>query len=125
MLSPVFWFHRLESSALSVGLNRGKAQPMFRWADGISVERTRFVADARTLLARTGVDDGTRFNGISLQGRSNAIFWTLSSRDICPGWAMEYNMADLNTKPVGKQPFEWKRDQIRNGTFSTDFAKKG
>eukprot|EP00808_Paulinella_micropora_P000355 g41189.t1 len=67
MLSPVFWFHRLESSALSVGLNRGKAQPMFRWADGISVERTRFVADARTLLARTGVDDGTRFNGISLR----------------------------------------------------------
>eukprot|EP00808_Paulinella_micropora_P030163 g60530.t1 len=34
------------------------------------------------------------------------------------------NMADLNTKPVGKQPFERKRDQIRNGTFSTDFAKK-
>eukprot|EP00808_Paulinella_micropora_P031585 g53807.t1 len=67
MLSPVFWFHRLESSALSVGLNRGKAQPMFRWADGISVERTRFVADARTLLARAGVDDGTRFNGISLR----------------------------------------------------------
>eukprot|EP00808_Paulinella_micropora_P023693 g32617.t1 len=34
------------------------------------------------------------------------------------------NMADLNTKPVRKQPFERKRDQIRNGTFSTDFAKK-
>ena len=34
------------------------------------------------------------------------------------------NMADLNTKPVEKQPFERKRDQIRNGTFRTDFARK-
>eukprot|EP00808_Paulinella_micropora_P020469 g39133.t1 len=62
-----FWFRRLESSALSVGLNRGKAQPMFRWADGNPVERARFVTDARALLARAGVDDGTKFNGISLR----------------------------------------------------------
>eukprot|EP00808_Paulinella_micropora_P000620 g51690.t1 len=32
------------------------------------------------------------------------------------------NMADLNTKPVGKQPFERKRDQIRKGTFRTNFG---
>eukprot|EP00808_Paulinella_micropora_P016744 g59620.t1 len=29
----------------------------------------------------------------------------------------ENNMADLNTKPLGKQPFERKRDQVRKGTF--------
>ena len=33
------------------------------------------------------------------------------------------NMADLNTKPLGKQIFERKRDQIRKGTFSVDFGK--
>eukprot|EP00808_Paulinella_micropora_P010255 g13128.t1 len=40
---------------------------MFRWADGNPVERARFVIDARALLARAGVDDGTKFNGISLR----------------------------------------------------------
>eukprot|EP00808_Paulinella_micropora_P029574 g2596.t1 len=67
ILSPVFWFRRHESLLISVGLNRGKAQAMFRWADGVTVTRERFVADARKLLARAGVDDGTRFNGISLR----------------------------------------------------------
>eukprot|EP00808_Paulinella_micropora_P029308 g68021.t1 len=41
VLSPVFWFRRHESSLLSVGLNRGKAQAMFRWADGVTVTRER------------------------------------------------------------------------------------
>eukprot|EP00808_Paulinella_micropora_P004394 g2842.t1 len=33
------------------------------------------------------------------------------------------NMANINTKPVGKQGFERKRDQIRNWTFNTNIGK--
>eukprot|EP00808_Paulinella_micropora_P015471 g55662.t1 len=67
ILSPVFWFQRYESSLFSAGLNRGKAQAMFRWANGEIVTREKFVAGARQLLAQSGVDDGSRFNGISLR----------------------------------------------------------
>eukprot|EP00808_Paulinella_micropora_P029968 g79993.t1 len=67
ILSPVFWFQRYESSLFSAGLNRGKAQAMFRWANGEMVTREKFVAGARQLLAQSGVDDGSRFNGISLR----------------------------------------------------------
>eukprot|EP00808_Paulinella_micropora_P002480 g8833.t1 len=67
VLSPVFWFRRYESSSVSVGLNRGKAQAMFRWANGESVSRDRFVTDARLLLMHAGVNDVARFNGISLR----------------------------------------------------------
>eukprot|EP00808_Paulinella_micropora_P023523 g12685.t1 len=57
ILSPVFWFQRYESSLFSAGLNRGKAQAMFRWANGEMVTREKFVAGARQLLAQSGVDD--------------------------------------------------------------------
>eukprot|EP00808_Paulinella_micropora_P000220 g47732.t1 len=67
VLSPVFWFRRYESSSVSVGLNRGKAQAMFRWANGESVSRDRFVTDARLLLMHAGVNDVALFNGISLR----------------------------------------------------------
>eukprot|EP00808_Paulinella_micropora_P021338 g9376.t1 len=67
ILSTVFWFQRYESSLFSAGLHRGKAQAMFRWANGEMVTREKFVAGARQLLAQSGVDDGSRFNGISLR----------------------------------------------------------
>eukprot|EP00808_Paulinella_micropora_P011375 g70072.t1 len=60
VLSPVFWFRRYESSSVSVGLNRGKAQAMFRWANGESVSRDCFcrvayLARTRAACARLGV----------------------------------------------------------------------
>eukprot|EP00808_Paulinella_micropora_P030353 g47914.t1 len=61
ILSPVFCFQRYDSSLFSAGLNRGKAQAMFRWANGEMVTREKFVAGARQLLAQSGVDDGSRF----------------------------------------------------------------
>ena len=66
-ISPLFWHSQLEATSVSVGLNRGKAQAMFRWADGQAVAREQFVKKARDLLAAAGIDDGSSFNGISLR----------------------------------------------------------
>eukprot|EP00808_Paulinella_micropora_P000305 g15957.t1 len=67
LVSPVFWYKKLDSSCISVGLNRGSAQAMFRWSNGTAVSRETFVTHARALLVDAGIAFGKDFNGISLR----------------------------------------------------------